>query len=110
MDYRDWLHEDDVPWGRYAFALEQDGLEVLMDPALFWGPPRVLVRHSGRMIEIWLAEDDVSVTSRSAHLSADLERRSLELVRERLEELEELWFHLRNDAKRGRLSRNVFVD
>lgn len=109
FDVRDWLDDSDCPAGSYALALEEEGFEFLIDPALLDGPPRVLVRRAGGDAEIWLDDNDVSLT-RPSRFPPDRERRTLELVRQNLEDLLSLWYHLRNDARRGRLSRNPFTD
>lgn len=109
FDFRLFLKEGDVPAGRYAYAFEADGFEVLIDPTLFWGPPRVLVRGAGGEAEIWLDEDYVALT-RPSVLSPDRARLALELVERRVGALTDLWFELRNDAALGRLSRHAFVD
>lgn len=108
FDVRDWLDDSDCAAGSYALALEEEGFEFLLDPALLAGPPRVLVRRAGGDAEIWL-DDDVSLTRPSSFPPAR-ERRALELVRQNLEDLSSLWYHLRNDLRRGRLSRNFFTD
>lgn len=109
FDDFDWREDPDCPAGRYALAHEEEGLQFLIDPALLWGPARVLVRRGGGDAEVWLDDGDLSLT-RPSRFPPALERRALELVRQNLEDLSSLWYHLRNDARRGRLSRNAFTD
>ena len=103
--------------GRFAFVKAVDDVELLIDPRLLWGPPRVAVRRGHRMAEIWLDPEGPEVSSRKRSspevpdgFTAFEVRRLLALVADHLEELTEAWFALREDWRRGRLGRNVFVD
>lgn len=95
--------------GRYGLVLERDGFEFLVDPRHLWMPPRVLVRRRDRTAEVWLWEGDVSFR-RPSDFSRSEDRRILALVRDNLEELLDGWHNLRQDMRRGRLGRNLFVD
>ncbi|MFO7894223.1 MAG: hypothetical protein R6U63_10845 [Longimicrobiales bacterium] len=103
-----WLatHREDLDEiGHYAVAMELGDLELLMDPRLFYGPPRLLVRREARTAEIWLDEEDLHFT-RSGPFTEPERRRILEQVEENLDELTWRWFSYREDFKRGRLARN----
>lgn len=96
-------------YGRHVIALEADGFEILMDARLFWGPPKVIVRRGGRTLEVWLDPEDTHVLLNRGFSDVE-ERRALNLVRDRTEELENLWFSFRNDWKMHRLDRLPWVD
>jgi hypothetical protein len=103
-----WLatHEEDLAEiGRYVVAMEIADLEFLMDPRLFYGPPRLLVRRGGQTAEVWLDEDDLRFIRTGPFTEAD-RRRILALVETHVDELIAWWFHFREDFKRGRLRRN----
>jgi hypothetical protein len=103
-----WLatHEEDLDdIGRYAVAMEVADLELLMDPRLFYGPPRLLVRRGGKTAEVWLHEDDLRFSRPGPFTEAE-RRRILALVGKHVDELIGWWFHFREDFKRGRLRRN----
>ena len=96
--------------GRYALVLEEDGFEFLIEVARLWKPPSVVVRRGEATAEFWLDEDDVSVVV-TRGLSRFGERRVAGMVRQRLEDLLDAWYGLREDVRQGRLSkRNVLVD
>jgi hypothetical protein len=91
--------------GRYAVAMEIADLELLMDPRLLYGPPRLLVRRGGKTAEVWLDSDDLRFSRTGPFTEAD-RRRILALVEKHGDELIGWWFHFREDFKRGRLRRN----
>lgn len=100
-----------APAGLYVLALEVGDFEFLIEPRLLWGPPRVLVRRGGRLAEVWLDESDVAFTSRHpSRLSRFEKRRVLGMVEGHFDELCDVWFAVREDARRGRLERHVLVD
>ena len=93
----------------YALILEADGFEFLIDPALLWKPPRVLVRRGWLATEVWLDETDISFMKPSKFSVRD-QTRILALVRENLDELLMSWCTLKDDVRRGRVERNTLVD
>lgn len=93
----------------YALILETDGFEFLIDPALLWKPPRVLVRRGWLATEVWLDETDISFMKPSKFSVRD-QTRILALVRENFDELMMWWCTLKDDVRRGRLERNILVD
>jgi hypothetical protein len=93
----------------YALVLEIDDFEFLIDTRDLWKPPRVLVRRGYADAEVWLDEDDVSFAKPSRFIPRD-ERRVLAMVRANLEDLLGAFYSLKDDARRGRLERNVLVD
>jgi hypothetical protein len=95
-------------FGRYVLALELEGIQILMEPRLFWGPPKVLVRRGTRTLEIWLDPDNLHVLVNRGFSDVE-ERRALHLVRERTDELTDLWYGFRNDWKQDRLERLPWV-
>ncbi len=95
--------------GMYALVLEAEGFEFLIDPALLWKPPRVLVRRGGARTEVWLDETDLSFM-RGSKFSVRDQTRILGLVRENFNDLLMWWCTLKDDVRRGRLERNVLVD
>ena len=101
--------EQSAPPGRFALVMEVDDLEFLVDPGLLWGPPRVAVRRGLRVAEIWLHPDGPALSSLGRFTELE-ERRLLALVSEHLEDLTDAWFNLRQDRRRGRLHRHLFVD
>ncbi len=103
-----WLatHEEDLDEiGRYAVAMQVGDLEFLMDPRLFYGPPRLLVRRGAETAEIWLGEDDLHFTRTGPFQDAE-QLQILLAVDDNMDELIERWFWYREDFKRGRLRRN----
>jgi hypothetical protein len=93
----------------YALVLETDGFHCLIDPAMLWKPPRVLIRRGYIETEVWLDETDISFMKPSKFSVRD-QTHILELVRENFDDLLMWWVLLKNDVRRGRLERNVFVD
>lgn len=93
----------------YALVLETDGYQFLIDPALLWKPPRVLVRRGCVRTEVWLDETDISFIKASKFSVRD-QTLILGLVRENLAELLMCWSSLRNDARHGRLERNALIE
>ena len=93
----------------YALVLETDGYEFLIDPALLWKPPRVLVRRGWLQTEVWLDDTDISFMKPSKFSVRD-QTRILHLVREHFNDLLMSWSTLKNDVRRGRLNRNVLID
>jgi hypothetical protein len=93
----------------YALVLERDGYQFLIDPALLWKPPRVLVRRGYLQTEVWLDETDISFM-KASRFSVREQTRILQLVRENFDELLMWWCTLKDDARRGRLERNVLID
>ena len=93
----------------YALVLETEGFQFLIDPALLWKPPRVLVRSGYLEAEVWLDETDISFMKPS-RISVREQTRILELVRENFDDLLMWWVSLKDDVRRGRLERNVLID
>ena len=93
----------------YALVLETEGFEFLIDPALLWKPPRVLVRRGYLTTEVWLDETDISFMKPSKFSIRD-QSRILDLVRENFDDLSMWWISLKDDVRRGRLERNVLID
>ena len=93
----------------YAFVLEADGFEFLIDPAELWKPPRVLVRSGWRQAEVWLDEENISFR-RSGRFGQREEAKILALVRENLGDFLAAWFRLREDVRRDRLDRNLLIE
>ena len=101
--------EEAAPAGRFALVKEVDDVEFLVDPRLLWGPPRLVVRRGLRVAEIWLHPEGPEA-SRPGSIGVVEERRLLVLVAEHLDDLTSAWFDLREDRRRGRPRRNLFVD
>ncbi len=97
------------PVRMYALILEAEGYEFLIDPALLWKPPRVLVRRGYMQAEVWLDETDVSFMKPNRFSVRD-QTLILKLVRENIDDLLMQWHSLKDDVRRGRLERNALVD
>ena len=93
----------------YALVLQAEGYQFLIDPALLWKPPRVLVRRGYQQAEVWLDETDISFMKPNRFSLRD-HTRILQLVRENFDDLSGLWCSLKNDVRRGRLERNTLVE
>ena len=93
----------------YALILEIEDFQFLIDPALLWKPPRVLIRRGHLRTEVWLDETDISFMKPSKFSVRD-QTRILQLVRENFDELLMWWCTLKDDVRRGRIERNVLVD
>ena len=93
----------------YALIFQDEGYEFLIDPALLWKPPRVLVRRGYTQAEVWLDETDISFMKPNRFSVRD-QTQILRLVRENADELLTRWHSLKDDVRRGRLERNVLVD
>jgi hypothetical protein len=93
----------------YALVLKSEGFEFLIDPALLWKPPRVLVRRGFTQAEVWLDETDISFMKPSRFSVRD-QALILKLVREHFDDLLTSWRSLKNDVRHGRLERNVLID
>jgi hypothetical protein len=100
--------EDSAP--RYALVLEADDFEFLIETALLWKPPRVLVRRGYAQGEVWLDEADVSFITSRFHPPD--EQRIRALVHEHFEDLIMSWHELKNDVRCGAplSERHVLVD
>ena len=92
----------------YALVLEIDGFQFLIDPALLWKPPRVRVRRGYAEAEILLDETDISFMKPSKFSVRD-QIEILRLVQDNLDSLLSWWCTLKDDARRGRLDRNVLI-
>jgi hypothetical protein len=99
------LHLDSM----YALVLEAEGFQFLIDPAVLWKPPRLLVRRGSVQTEVWLDETDISFMKASKFSVRD-QTLILNLVEEHLDELLCRWALLKDDVRRGRLERNVLVN
>jgi hypothetical protein len=94
----------------YALILEAEDFQFLIDPAMLWKPPRVLVRRGYLQAEVWLDETDISFMKPSRFSVRD-QTRILQLVREHSDDLLMWWCTLKDDVRRGRLKeRHVMVD
>ncbi len=93
----------------YALVLEAEGFQFLIDPALLWKPPRLLVRRGYTQTEVWLDETDISFLKASKFSVRD-QTLILKLVEEHLDELLGRWALLKDDMRRGRLERNVLIN
>lgn len=93
----------------YALVLQADGFEFLIDPALLWKPPRVLVRRGVLRVEVWLDETAISFL-RPSRFSVRDQIRILELVRENFHHLSSSWSTLKHEVRRGRLERHGLIE
>jgi hypothetical protein len=93
----------------YALVLEAEGFEFVIDPALLWKPPRVLVRRGYLQAEVWLDETAISFMKPSKFTVRD-QVRILELVKDNFDELLMWWCTLKDDVRRGRLDQNALID
>ena len=93
----------------YALIMETEDFQFLIDPALLWKPPRVLIRRGHLRTEVWLDETDISFMKPSKFSVRD-QTRILQLVRENFDDLLMWWCTLKDDVRRGRIERNVLVD
>lgn len=93
----------------YALVLEAEGFQFLIDPAMLWKPPRVVVRRGYLQTEVWLDETDISFM-RPSKFSVRDQTLILKLVEAHLDELLSWWVSLKDDVRRGRLERNVLVN
>ena len=93
----------------YALVLEAESFQFLIDPAMLWKPPRVVIRRGYLQTEVWLDETDISFMKPSKFSVRD-QTLILKLVEEHLDELLSWWVSLKDDVRRGRLERNVLVN
>lgn len=107
---RGWSGRGEQPGAPYALVLEVEDYEFLIDTRDLWKPPRVLVRRGYAEGEVWLDETDVSWSRPSKFGKRSEEEHVLGLVREHIDDLLYRWIGLKDDARRGRLERNVLVD
>jgi len=90
----------------YVRVLEQDDFLVLVDPAMLWKPPRVIVRRGFSQAEVWLDPDHIDF-DRPGRFSRRENEQILELVRENVDELLDAWHNLREDVRRGRIHQRI---